>query len=203
MVEKKIESYYWMIGVMVGTIIIVLVSIFVIIVPSFKNISKTQKEVGEQKAELTYLKDKLVKLKELSIKKDELKKQEETVNRAIPNKKEVGELFLELEKLIKDSGGLTTGISEGSATSGSSSSSVSAKPIAVTASVSSTDYKYTVTFGNYAGFKTFVGSAENALRFVHLSNFRVNAGDATFSVDLVYKAYYRADPTQKTSEVKK
>lgn len=193
MVEKKIEKYYRAIGTIVVALIVSLILIFVLIVPSFKGIGKTNVELKARQGDLKILTQKLEKLKELKVKEKDIREQEKVVNGAIPTKKGVGDLFVQLEGLMAESGGSTNGINEsGGASAGPSTSTPSVSSALTDASLVSSDYTYNVNFPNYDNFKVFLDASEKAHRFIHLNNFKVSKGqDNVFTVALSYKAYYR------------
>lgn len=188
MVEKKFEKYYWIAGVVTVTFIALVLAIVFVINPSFKSIKKTSQELKEQKEELKVVEQKLEKLKELKVKEAELKEQSDMVYRAIPTKKEVGDIFIQLSGLISDAGGSVSSVS-GSDGSSSSSSTPQAAPSGIN----------TLTYGvgeinlpSYQNFKALLTSSENTLRFVHLTNFKISGSDS-FKVTPSYKVYYRGE----------
>ncbi len=207
MVNKKLEKYYWILGVVGITLIALFVFIYFLMAPLVKGIGASGKDLKANKQNLTFLKDKLDKLRVLKDKESELKSQERVVNGAIPAQKDVGGLFVQIEGMIAASQGSTMGIKEADAGSGTSSSTApsdSSSPGSGSApvqqqnsaggiSLSSADYSYDVTFPSYANFKSFLGISENAHRFIYLNNFKVDTSktDSGFKVSLNYKAYYR------------
>lgn len=199
MVNKKMEKYQWAVGVVVITVIFVLIITFVLLIPSFKSLGKVNKEVKAKKADLNILEKKLTKLKELKVKENDLKEQEKVVNGAIPTKKEVGGLFIQLEKIMTDTGASTTGITEqaqvvsSSPTDGANPSAASTEVVGI----SSVDYGGKVVFPSYDSFKNFLSLAEQARQFISLNIFIVNdTEDGTFAAELNYKAYYRGQPNE-------
>ncbi len=205
--NKKFEKYYWTLGVVVITLIAMFILILFIMVPLFKGIGKSGQDLKTNKQELSLLKDKLDKLRVLKDKESDLKDQENVVNGAIPDQKDVGGLFVQIDGMIAAANGSTTGIKEASA-----NSSASSAPAATTASgaqssaavsgesatgssginLTSSDYSYDVTFPSYNDFKNFLSISENAHRFVYLNSFQVDTSQGdSFKVSLNYKAYYR------------
>lgn len=189
MVGKNLEKYYWFLGILAASIIFTIVLIFFAITPSVKGIKKVEGEIKEKKAELSVLEEKLVKLKELKTREKELKEKEAIVNKAIPTKKEIGELFIQLEGIINETGGSNDGISEGQGSS--SSASAQGTDQETVSGVANTSYGYSVTFPDYKNYKKFLERSENALRFISLNNFNVNSSNTSFDVSLSYKTYYR------------
>lgn len=187
MVGKKIEKYYWIFGVVGVTFIVFLLALFYVIVPSFKSIDKVNKELKVNKEELKVSEQKLAKLKELKVKEDELKVQSQVVYRAIPTKKEVGDIFIQLKGLVEEAGGDGKKASGGQ---GGASSGSTTTPAVAVAGINSLTYTVDTTLPSYANFKSLLASSEKALRFVHLDNIKIDSTDA-FKVTLTYKAYYR------------
>lgn len=189
MVEKKLQQYYWIIGVIGLTFTILIIAIFFAIIPSLNSINKTGSELSDKKQELKMKEDKLAKLKELKVKEDDLKKQSYIVYRAIPTKKEIGDIFIELNGLVKEAGGIGTK-STSSSSSSSDSPSTSAFMSQVPTGVNTLTFETDVTFPDYQNFKNLITNSEKALRFVHLDNFKVS-GSGPFTVNLTYTGYYR------------
>lgn len=191
MVGKSLERYSWFLGVIAGSVILAMLIIAFVIIPSFKAIKKVETEIKAKNNDLFVLNEKLEKLKELKTREDELKKKEAIVNRAIPTKKEVGELFIQLEGIINETGGSNDGIAEGQGTSDANSAAQAESAEISAADVAASSYGYQVSFPDYKNFKKFLERSENALRFISLNNFSVSSSENTFSVNLSYKTYYR------------
>lgn len=196
MVDKKMSKYYWILGVGAVTLLIFILSLIFIIIPSFKSIGKVNQDLKENQAELKVAEDKLAKLRDLKVKEDELKEQSRIVYRAIPTKKEVGDIFIQLKGLATEVGGTTKG-DKSSSSSSSGSSTATTNPSVITG-VSTLNYDSNVTFPDYNSFKTLLDNSEKALRYVHLDSFKINVKD-TFTADLSYTAYYRSDESQSES----
>lgn len=195
MVEKKLDKYYWVFGVIIITAIVLILAFVFAINPSFKSIGKTTKELKEKQQELKVSEEKLEKLKVLKVKEDELREQSRVVFRAIPNKKEIGDAFIQLNGLISESKGNNEEASGNNAsTSGSSGSSSGTSIVQPPTGVSSLTYEADVTFPDYQNFKSMLSNTENALRFVYLSNFKITKVNP-FTVSLTYTAYYRDGQT--------
>jgi hypothetical protein len=197
MVEKKLGKYYWTIGVVAVTLVILVLASVFAIAPSFKSINKTSQELKSRKEELKTAEEKLDKLKELKVKEDELREQSQVVYRAIPSKKEVGDIFIQLDGLIKEAGGVSDGASGSNSSSGSSAGTGDQSSSAAPAGVSSLAYGVNATFPSYQSFKALLSNSERALRFVHLSSFKITS-DGSFTVDLTYTAYYRNEQSVQT-----
>lgn len=184
--NKKIQQYYWIVGVITAVTIIVILTISFVITPTFKSIGQVNTELKEKKETLSVKEKKLTKLKELKVKEDELKEQSRIVYRAIPTKKEVGDIFIELNALETDAGGVFSG-SKGGSSSASSASSTEGS----TSDINTLSYSSDVAFPSYGAFKKLLSDSEQALRFVHLEHFAISSSEGSFKVSLSYKAYYR------------
>jgi len=191
--SKKLEQYYWMIGIVVGAIIIAILAIVFIVVPTIKSIKQVDGQLKEKKQILSVKEQKLAKLKELKVKEQELKEQSKIVYRAIPTKKEVGDVFIELSELEKGVGGSFTGTQKSDSASSTSASASSEG--AASSVVDTMTYSNQVNLPNYDAFKVLLANSEKALRFVHLDHFSIS-GENNFSVNLTYKAYYRNPQTE-------
>lgn len=201
MVEKKIEKYYWIGGVIGVTLIIMILAVIFIISPSFKSISKVSKELKENKENLKVAEQKLEKLKELKVREDEIREQSLIVYRAIPTKKEVGDLFIQLNGIVLAAGGngtKTTGENSNNSTSSNAGTvSITPNPQGVNSMI----YKSEVTFPSYGNFKIMLDNSEKSLRFIHLDNFKIDSKDS-FKTTLTYKAYYRDQSINHSGEEK-
>lgn len=196
MVEKKLEKYYWIGGVITLTLIVVILAIIFIVSPSFKSIGKTNKELKEKQTELKVAEQKLEKLKELKVREAELKEQSQIVYRAIPTKKEVGDIFIQLNGLTVETGGTTSGDKSGSSSSASPGTTTQTTTMP---GVSTLVYENEVTFPKYSNFKALLGNTEKALRYVHLNSFKISDKDG-FKVSLKYTAYYRVQENNSQTE---
>lgn len=197
MVNKKIERYYWFIGVLVGSVVLSIVLVVFAVIPSFNSIKKVEADIKVKKEDLSILTQKLDKLKELKSREAELKEKEAIVNKAIPTKKEVGDLFIELEGIINETGGTNSGISESQGVSEGSKSKK--KEDSSSTDVKNSSYMYSVTFSDYKNFKKFLERSENALRFISLEKFNVSSPESSFNVNLTYKSYYRNQGEEQVS----
>jgi len=194
MVEKKLSKYYWIAGVVTVTLIILILAITFIVAPSFKSIGQVNSDLKDQKANLKVQEEKLSKLKELKVKENELIEQSQVVYRAIPTKKEIGDVFIQLTGLVIESGGTHKGDKQDSSTSSSSSSSSgtsTAKPPEV-AGVNTLTYSMETTLPDFSRLKFLLENSEKTLRYLHLDSFKISGKDS-FTVTLTYSAFYRND----------
>lgn len=197
MVENKLKKYYWISGVIVVTVTVLILAVIFIVTPSFQSINKVSKELKEKKEEQKVSEQKLEKLKELKVKEGEIREQSSVVYKAIPTKKEVGDIFIELNALIGENGGSGTKASGNNNGSSSTPGSNTSASTPVPEGINSLTYQSEVTFPEYKNFKALLESSEKALRFVHLVNFKISGKDG-FKVTLTYRAYYRGEQTKTT-----
>ncbi len=211
-VSKKFEKYYWMSGVIVVTIIVVVLAVTFVIIPSFNSLGQVGDDLKDQKSNLSVDGQKLEKLKSFKVKEDDLRKQSEIVYRAIPSKKEVGDSFIELDGLIHEAGGSNKKVASSDSTDSAqntgssgpanapntSSSNSQGQTMTLPAGVSALDYTTDVDFPSYQNFKTMLENSEKALRFVHLDDFKITTKDGAFKVKLSYTAFYRSEGSSST-----
>lgn len=187
MVGKNMKKYYWIIGVIFVILIIFVLSIVFIINPSLQGIDKVNKELKESKEELKNTENKLAKLKELKVQEKDLRNETRIVYRAIPTRKEVGDIFIQLNELAGEAGGIRKKSSDKNNSTLSGSSTATPSTIS---GVGSLTYNGEVTFPGFNNLKTLLEKSEKALRFVHLNNFKINTKD-DLTVNLTFTAYYR------------
>lgn len=170
---------------------VVLLSLFVI-KPLFADAQKVTKEVKDKKTELTKLQDKKAKLEALKDKEEELKKQAATISNALPESKDIGRLFIQINDIATGSGGTVKSVAEsGSATAGATTT---ATPTTQTTfgNVQQSIYTIPIDFGSYFDWKNFVTKTETALRLVSIGDFTVNATDSgTMTSSVTITTYTR------------
>ncbi len=181
---KKWSKYVWLIVSIFAIVFIVTVSIPAFIIPTGKSISRHQKELRAKKTDLQTVVDKLNRLKELDQEKEELEENSLVVMNAFPTKKEVGDIFIQIETIANETGSLVNSVKGAEA-------EIDPNNPALEMTVATT-YVLEVTFQGYPNFKEYLSKTENALRFVTLDKFSVGKTDqGAFNVSLNYKAYYR------------
>lgn len=196
MVADNVKKYFWIVGVVLITIVVVILSAVFIITPSFKSINKISEELKVNQAEQKVVQQKLEKLKKLKVEEKELEEQSKIVSRAIPTKKEVGDAFIQLNGIAEAAGGerKETTIVDG-ASSGSGTSGTSVSPSI--AGVNSLIYEGKISLANYGNFKVLLDNAEKSLRFIHLDRFSIDSKDS-FDVTMSYRGYYRDQNNNQT-----
>ncbi len=187
--EKSIlhNKYAYAVGLGAATFLIAIFAFLVIISPFYSKAKKLTAEAKTKKQELTYLTDKKSKLEELKNKEDELKQKAELVRNALPEDKDVGRLFIQLDELARSNKGLIKSVSEAGAAN-----------MAVTtetgvAGVQKNVYSVPIEFNKYEDYKTFITKAENALRLINVDSVSIKAKDTgELSVTLDTTAYSRS-----------
>jgi Tfp pilus assembly protein PilO len=197
MVNNTLKKYYLVISLTVGSIIVVFLFIYLILISGnslWNNIKQTDAELKVKNEELDNLTTKLNILKSYVGKEDELREKAKIVSKALPTKREVGELFIQLDTLVEQNKGTTTGVTE-TKTVGVPTGEVSFEP-SVIDGTSSAIYEFNATFSSYEDFKIFLEKSEKALRFITLKSFQKadpNSADPSFRVKLSYVSYYRSE----------
>lgn len=166
MMKKK--NNYSVILIASTIVIGILVTLFAIF-PLYKSAKITTAESTQKSLELTELRNKKKILDGLKDKEDQLKKDAETVMAALPEKKDVGSLFIQVNALVSQSGGSVqsiTGAAQGSTEQ--------------TGFTGIQKYSYNIpaTFNNYSSFKAFINGSRDALRLLNVDDLSLTASDA-------------------------
>jgi len=185
--EKKHYAYPSMvIGI---SIIIVLAIIFLAIRPIYRGNIKVVKETKVKRDELNALEDRLSSLKDLKDREADLTEEKNRVLVALPEGKDVPKLFVQLEKIISDTGASVESVEEGdlstSTTSVASAKGENIKDV--------TNYKYKVAFTTptYESFKNVLLNSEKALRLIDISAIDISYKDNSFAIKLSLDTYSR------------
>lgn len=188
MVKTVWKKYIWLIGSVVVTTLVIFLSVPFVFIPTVRSIGTADKELAALTTDKATLTDKLAQLQSLKEKEEELKEDAAIVTKALPTKKEVGDLFIQLDGIAAASGSVMKSIS------GSDEETITAEGTSEVAigGVETANYSLEVAFSNYSGFKTFLAKSEKALRFITLDNFNITGVEEnSLTVNLKYKAYYR------------
>lgn len=187
MVKTFWKKYIWLIGSVVITTIVIFLSVPFVFIPTVKGIGTADKELAALTTDKVTLTDKLAQLQSLKEKEAELKEDAAIVTKALPTKKEVGDLFIQLDGIAAASGSVMKSVS------GSDEEMIAENtPVVAISGVKAANYSLEVAFSNYSGFKTFLAKSEKALRFITLENFNITGVEEnSLTVNLKYKAYYR------------
>jgi Tfp pilus assembly protein PilO len=180
MVDKnKNKKYNYAIIVGAVTFVGLIIVVFAIIRPLYLKSQALTAEVKAKQATLDQLKDKKQKLAALKDREAELKQDAETVQAALPDSAEVGRLFIQINEMVKATGGNV--------------SSVSGSPVPQgdTGVISKVNYTVPVSFPNYFNFKDFVIKSEQALRLFDITDFSISTANGSVSSSLSANTYVR------------
>ena len=183
------NNYTYLIWLGVGVILVAVLLSFFVIRPSISKAKSLNQEVKDKKTELTALEDKKSKLDKLKDKEDDLKTDAKTVQNALPDNKDAGRLFIQIDKLATENGGTVKSVSEGSDTGNQGDVSTTATGLA---EIQKITYSAPIDFNSYFSFKDFLAKSESALRLTNIDSFSVKANETgTLSVDLNFTTYTR------------
>lgn len=169
-------NYAYIIWLSVGVVVVVILLSFFVIKPSINKAKTLNQDVTTKKAELQALEDKKSKLDSLKDKEDELKADAETVKNALPESKDAGRLFIQIDKLAKENGGTVKSVNEGTQVDpGQAGVSSSATGLA---GIQKLTYSTPIDFNSYFSFKDFITKSETALRLVNIDNYSIKANEA-------------------------
>ena len=183
-------NYTYIIGISIGVVLVVaLISIFVI-KPFINKANSLNQDVKTEKLVLQALEDKKNKLDKLKDKEEELKADAKTVVNALPDNKEAGRLFIQIDGLAKENGGNVKSITEGGVSVGSQGN-VSQTATGL-ADIQKLTYTIPIDFTSYFSFKDFITKSETALRLVNIDSFTINTTEkGTLAVDLGVTTYVK------------
>jgi Tfp pilus assembly protein PilO len=178
MIKKK-NNYA--IFLTVGTVLVSLLIIGIVIYPLYNTAASTTKDANQKSTELNDLKNKKKVLDSLKDKESDLKKSADLVSAALPQGKDIGGLFIQVDALAKQSGGKVTSVTGTGATTTTGSQATS------TGFNGIQKYSYTVpvSFSDYASFKSFIQNSKTALRLLNIDDISISASEAG-SIDAVF-----------------
>jgi Tfp pilus assembly protein PilO len=156
------------IGILLGAI---LVSVF-IIKPLYKSSSKLKAEVTSKDIRYESLVKKKNSLSSLQSREQELKAQAAVVGNALPSNKEVGKLFIQMDKLAGQSNGFLQSVSESENNLDYTTSSET-----VLEGVQRYTYSLPISFSDYTSFKGFLRRSEIALRLLSIKSIDIKASE--------------------------
>lgn len=191
MVKKKsaINEYKYMVGVLLGAVLIAVVLFMVIGQPLYASLKKTNLELDEKKLVLDKLETNLETLKGLESRKAEIEEKNAKVLAALPADKDVPRLFTQLEKIAATAGLNITSVSESSATD-------SATPAATTpGQINSLTYQVTGSASNYSSLKAALAKIEDGLRIVSIDKVDAQGGQSgsSLTVNLTIRTFSRGE----------
>lgn len=181
--DKEGKKYNYAITVGAVTFIGSVLAILFILKPLYVNFTILKNEASAKNKKYEDLVTRKDNLDSMKSREKELKEKAVVVSSVLPEEKEVGRLFIQLDKVAVNSSGNLQSVSELNSNTGFTGNSV----IAETPIVGVTKYSYSlpVSFENYVSFKKFVIDAGSALRLFNIKTFTViadNAGKVNASV---------------------
>jgi len=159
----------------IGTIVVGLIIAGVVVYPLYGSAVATTKEANQKSSELAALKDRKKILDGLKDKETELKKNADLVASALPEGKDVGGLFIQVNALATQNGGKVRSVTGGSTPSAASATGFGG--------IQKYVYSVPVSFANYSSLKSFINNSNNALRLLNIDDISINATD-TGSMDV-------------------
>lgn len=169
-----------------ATVSIGLLVVFFGIYPLYKSASAVTKEVNQKSDELKGLKNRKAILDGLKDREDELNKSAELVASALPDSRDVGGLFIQVNALAAKTGGKVSSMSGSSSPSGATATDTGFSGI------EKYTYGVPITFTSYLSFKEFVASSKNALRLLNIDDVMISANEASgLSVTMNLTTYTR------------
>jgi Tfp pilus assembly protein PilO len=174
MVENKVtkSKYFFSTTVFVVTGVAAVALFFVVILPFFNKAQELTAETKIKQTELKKLEDKKAKLEELKTREEELKKEAETVRNALPEQKDVGRLFIQLDNMAITSGGEIKSVTEGGS-NGVAQAATTTNVGSSETGIQKVKYAIPIEFRNYSGIKDFVTKTESALRICGIDDFSI------------------------------
>ncbi len=182
---KKKNNYS--ILLIAGTIVIGLLIIGLVVYPLYNSAASATKEANQKSTELTDLKNKKNVLDGLKDKETELQKSAALVSSALPEGKDVGSLFIQVNALATQNNGEVHSIM------GSGPANASTQTVATGFNgIQKYTYSVPVAFNNYISLKSFIQNSKSALRLLNIDDISISATDTgSLDVNLDITTYAR------------
>ncbi len=169
--KDEIKKYYYAIAVGAGIFVGIIILSFVLS-GLYKQSKKLTDEMNEKTNYLTQLQDRKKILDDLSSREDELKKDAAALSSALPDSKDIGRLFIQLNGLITDSGGSVKGIAGGG--TGDSGTGTSTT---ITSSLRKYSFTLPVNLQNYEAVKSLLTKTKKVIRLMDVSSISMSSPD--------------------------
>ena len=174
---KKKNNYA--IILIAGTVVVGLLVAGLGVYPLYQTAAATTKQADQKSAELKALQDPKAILDGMKNKEEELQKSAELVASALPEQKDVGGLFIQVNALADKNGGTVHSMS------GSGVVAANAQTTNTGFSgIQKYAYSVPISFGNYSSFKSFISESKNALRLLNITDVALSANE-TGSIEAV------------------
>ena len=166
MIRKK--NNYAIILIAVTIVVGLLIAGFGIY-PLYKSAATVTKQADQKAVELKGLKARKTILDGLKDKEDELRKNAELVASALPEGRDVGGLFIQVNGLAARTGGTVRSVSGGSTTAGTQAAGTGF------AGIQKYNYSVPASFSSYFAFKDFVAASKSALRLLNINDITISS----------------------------
>lgn len=184
--KEKIKKYYYALTVGGATFVGVIV-LSLIISQMFTQSRKLTDEAIAKSAKLTQLQDKKKILDKLSSRETELKKSADTLAAALPDDKDIGRLFIQLNGVIVDAGGSIKGIAGGSVAEAAQTSSSD-----VGTNLKRYSFTLPVNLKSYEAVKGLLTKTKQALRLMDVTSVSMSSPDGgTMDANITINTYSR------------
>ncbi len=186
--DKEVKKYNYAIMLSTAGAIFSILIIFFAIKPLYQKNILLSSESKEKKIRYDNLITKKSNLAALKNKEAELRGMAEKVRSALPEAKEIGRLFIQLDSLVSESGGNIQSVSE------TNSEIVSAQTATASAFAGIDKYSYgmPLSFPSYFSFKNFLINSESALRILNIDSMDVSASDdGAINATLIVNTFVR------------
>jgi len=184
--KSQFEEYKYTVAVIGGAVLITIVLAFAVGKPLFDSTQKTAADLEEKKIVLQKLQEKLSNLKNLQSREEELKAENEKVLAALPEDKDVARLFVQFEKIAKESGVTVESVSEANvAEFNGENSNTDTQITAVT-------YNINAKAKDYASLKNALVRFEDALRLLSISEIDASLTSNDLSISFTINTYKRS-----------
>jgi hypothetical protein len=182
--KEKIKKYYYALAVggatFVGAIILLIV-----INQMFAQSKKLTAEAVVKTQKLTQLQAKKAILDNLSSKETELKANALALSSALPEDKDIGRLFIQMNGVITDAGGSIKGIAGGSPSDTATSSTIGN-------TLKKYSFTLPVNLANYDAVKSLLAKAKQALRLMDVTSISMSSPDGgTMDANITINTYSR------------
>lgn len=190
------ENYMYPAAMVVGAVLVSIFIGFFIIKAQYNAGVKLSADIKEKEENLQKLETKLTKLQELKSKEAELIQKKDRVLAALPQDQDVSRLFVEVEKMISDTGAFVESAKEGSGVQ--TASSATATTNVNMPGIKNYSYNIDFTTSTYESIKNSLDNMEKALRLVNLDSFKIStdASGNGFKVTFGMKTYSREEASK-------
>lgn len=163
------NPYTYLVSVIAITLLVVIVAVAFVLIPCIKKVSTLSTELKSVQQEKTFLTKRKASLEALNNDKEDYLKQSEIVLNALPENKEVGKLFVQVDQIATSSNSTIENFSENALATEVTKN--------VLPGVTKISYTSDVKIGDYFSFKEFLTKFEGALRLVTIDGVSITSDD--------------------------